>query len=333
MNTIRLSILISIAFALRPLPCLGNGPGRAEHEIDPYHIVLIADAHIPGRNLAEKEKIVETINSWGDVDLVAVLGDIVATGGNKEEYSAARAFFDQLKKPTAYIGGNHDYIYPDDYPVNPETGHHLKNPSGEERKLKLERFKETWGIPEIFYSIRTRDYLLIFLTPDDLVSNNDCQVTDRQLDWLMAELKQNKDLPTLIFFHAPLKGTYFEREGGTRPRNPESDDAEPAGKIRQILLDNPQVFLWGAGHLHMPATREDFASPINLYENQVTVVHTSTLNVREGESRWSNSLFLYPYRVVIKTYDHTQGVWVDDLERELVAPVLKKEPAAESAGG
>ena len=115
--------------------------------------------------------------------------------------------------------------------------------------------------------------------------------------------------------------------------NPESSDAEPAEKIRSILLDNPQVFLWGAGHLHMPATSEDFASPINLYENQVAVVHTSPLNVREGNTRWSNSLFLYPNRVVVKTYDHTQGVWVDDLERELSPPVLENEPAAESVGG
>ena len=112
------------------------------------------------------------------MDLVAVFGDIVATGGNKEEYAAARAFFDRLDKPAAYIGGNHDYIYPDDYPVNPETRHHLKNPSAEERKRKLERFKETWGLPEIFYSKRARDYLLVFLTADDLDSNNYCEMTD-----------------------------------------------------------------------------------------------------------------------------------------------------------
>lgn len=319
MNKICLIILIPFALAAMVWPSFGT-----ESDKDPFHLVLLADVHIPGRDLAGKETVIETINSWNDVDLVAVLGDIVATGGNKEEYAAARAFFDQLDKPVTYIGGNHEYIYPDDYPVNPETGHHLKNPSAEKRRLKLERFKETWGLPEFFYSKRADDYLLVFLTPDDLVSKNYCEMTDRQLDWLRAELNQNKDLPTLIFFHTALKGTYHAREGGGRTTNPESNDAEPAEKIRSILLDNPQVFLWGAGHLHMPATSEDFSSPINLYENQVTVVHTSTLNVKEGETRWSNSLFLYSDRVVIKTYDHTQGAWVGELERELVPPMVKE---------
>lgn len=32
---------------------------------------------------------------------------------------------------------------------------------------------------------------------------------------------------------------------------------------------------------------------------------------------WTNSLFLYPDRVVVKTYDHGKGAWMRKLEREI----------------
>jgi len=110
---------------------------------------------------------------------VAVTGDIVATGGDKSEYAYARAFFEKLNKPTAFVGGNHDYIYPDSYPINKETGHHVKEGSPDARRLKLERFKQAWAIEEVFYSKQAGKYLLVFLTADHLSSNNYSEMSDR----------------------------------------------------------------------------------------------------------------------------------------------------------
>jgi len=317
--------LIGVAFALA-----GCGKGQnANAPVRDYHqIVVLSDVHLPGHNLAQKEKAIATINAWPDVDLVAVTGDIVATGGDREQYDFARRFFSKLNKPIAFVGGNHDYIYPDSYPVDKATGHHAKEASPEARQQKLARFKETWGLPEIFYSKRAGNYLLVFLTPDDLITNNYSQMTDRQLDWLNVELQKNRRTPTIIFFHAPLKGTYASQKV-LKSKSPDSYNAEPSEKIRQILLQNPQVFIWVAGHLHIGPANRDFKSEINLYEKQVMVIHNTDMNgdsilaeddmkSTKHEAIWTNSLFLYTDRVVVKTYDHKQDAWLNHLERVII---------------
>lgn len=293
-----------------------------------FQIVVLSDVHLPGNILPQKEKAVAAINSWPDVDLVAVTGDIVATGGDREQYAFAQRFFAGLNKPKAFIGGNHDYIYPDSYPVNPATGHHQKETSPEIRQKKLELFKKTWGLPEIFYSKRAGGYLLLFLTPDDLFTENYSQMTDRQLNWLEAELQSHKSIPTIVFFHAPLQGTYASQRI-LKSKSPDSYNAEPAEKIRPILLQNPQVFMWVAGHLHIAPSNRDFHSEINRFEKNVMVIHNTDMNgsslfsdtdmkSTRHETIWTNSLFLYPDRVVVRTYDHRQGRWLDSLERTIM---------------
>jgi len=293
-----------------------------------FRIVVLSDVHLPGNILRQKEKAFARINSWPDVDLVAVTGDIVATGGDAAQYAFARGFFRELNKPVAMMGGNHDYIYPDSFAINTATGHHQKETSPEARRRKLERFKTTWRLPEIFYSRQAGNYLLVFLTPDDLVTNNYSQMTERQLNWLRTELREKKDKPTIIFFHAPLYGTYASRLV-LESRSPDSYCAEPAEKIRQILAQNPQVFLWIAGHLHISPANRDFKSDINLYANHVRVIHNADCNgtsifsqmdmtYTKHDTIWTNSLFLYSDRVVVKTYDHGQEAWLNQLERMII---------------
>lgn len=295
-----------------------------------YQIVVLSDVHIPGNNLPIKEKALQTVNSWGDVDMVAVTGDIVATGGSPEQYAAAQKFFGKLDKPLRVVGGNHDYIYPDSYPRNPATGHTLKEASPDHRQAKLEKFKKTWGLKEIYSSERLGNYLLVFLTPDELVSNNYAQMTDRQLQWFREELQRNKTLPTIVFFHAPLEGTY-KSQYIAKATTPDSYNAEPAGKIREILLQNKQVFLWVSGHLHIAPLSKSFNSPINLYEKQVWVIHNADMNgsslfseeamkSTRHDTIWTNSLFLYPDRVTVRTYDHKKNLWLNDMERTIRIP-------------
>jgi len=116
-----------------------------------------------------------------------------------------------------------------------------------------------------------------------------------------------------------------------KSKSPDSYNAEPAEKIRQILQQNPQVFIWVAGHLHIAPTNRDFKSEINLYEKQVVVLHNTDMNgdsiladadlkSTKHDAIWTNSLFLYPDRVVVKTYDHKQGVWLTNLERVIISP-------------
>ena len=71
--------------------------------------------------------------------------------------------------------------------------------------------------------------------------------------------------------------------------------------------------------MHVPATNKDFRSEINLYENRVYTLHNSDMN---RETIWTNSLFLFPDKVVIKTYNHRLGAWLPELEKTLVPPRL-----------
>jgi Icc protein len=295
-----------------------------------YQVVVLSDLHIPGNNMPVKEKALRTIASWDDLDMVAVTGDIVSRDGTPEEYAAAWNFLGTLNRPLRVIGGNHDYIYPDGYPLNPATGHTLKEASPEKRKLKLERFKKTWNLEALSYSEMLGGYLLVFLTPDHLTSNNYSEMTNQTLEWFARELERNQTVPTIVFFHAPLQGTYKSEKIATAT-TPDSYHAEPVGRIREILLKNRQVLLWVSGHLHLAPPSKSFASPINLYENRVRVIHNADWNgdsifseeatkTTRHDTIWTNSLFLYLDRVVVRTYDHKQERWLAELDRTISVP-------------
>jgi hypothetical protein len=93
--------------------------------------------------------------------------------------------------------------------------------------------------------------------------------------------------------------------------------AQPHEKIREILVQNPQVLLWVSGHTHTSPKEESFASPINIYERRVTNIHNTDMN---RETIWTNSLLLFPDKIVVKTYQHKKGIWLPEYERTLSTP-------------
>ncbi len=309
-------------------------PLKIENRKNPgdHHIVVLSDIHLPGNNLQAKDAASQTIASWTDVDLVAVIGDLLSGGGTADNLSFARRFLGRFGKRLRVTSGNHDYMYPDSYPVDNATGHHLKETSTANRFEKLERFRQAWGLEELFYGERLGGYLLLFLSADSLDSNNYTQLSTRQLAWFERQLEQNRNTPTIVFFHGPLEGTYQSRRI-LEKTTPDSYNAEPAKEIRKLLLKNRQVFLWVAGHCHIGAANSDFNSDLNLYEKQVWVIHnpdldgSSLLSVEDKKATrhdtvWTNSLFLYPGFVVVRTYDHKQQTWLKNLERTIRAPEL-----------
>jgi 3',5'-cyclic-AMP phosphodiesterase len=276
----------------------------------PYHLVVLGDPHIPGKFLIEKEAVIRTINTWSDVKLVVAVGDICEDLGTDKEYSAARQFFSKLAKPFVPIPGNHDFIYEDS---KKPDGKRIKGGASEKQK-KLAMFQKTFGVPALYHSKLVENYLLIFLATDDLQSDQLTRISQKQLVWLRSELNRHKQNPTIIFFHAPLSGTLSNYN-----KHANSNDfiAQPQYDLLEIIQKNPQVFLWVCGHMHVPATNKDFRSPINLYENRVYTLHNSDMN---RATIWTNSLFLFPDKVVIKTYNHRQGAWSPELEITLVPP-------------
>jgi 3',5'-cyclic-AMP phosphodiesterase len=173
-----------------------------------------------------------------------------------------------------------------------------------------------FGLPEVYYSKRMGDHLLIFLSPDHLKSENLTELSDRELAWLRSELEQNQKTPTIIFFHGPLKDTL---RNYTKYINTPVRIAMPSDILHDILMKNPQVFLWVSGHTHTPPTEESFAAPVNVYEKRITNIHNTDMN---RATIWTNSLYLYSDKVVVKTYNHKKGVWLREFERTITVPVL-----------
>jgi 3',5'-cyclic-AMP phosphodiesterase len=287
-----------------------DGPAAEVAAPSTHHILLLADPHLPGKHLAAKQRLRKTLNGWTDVEQVVVLGDLCEDRGTAEEVAVAKQFFAGLRHPTRFLVGNHDYFYEDALSAE---GRRVRG-SPASRAAKLARFKEAFGLSEVYASRRLGPYLLLFLSTDDLDSPNLAQISDRQLTWLRDRLREQPTAPTAIFFHAPLRGTLLnynervDRDGFV---------AQPAAELRALLLANRQVFLWVAGHMHVAATNESFRAPVNVFENQVTAVHVTDL---ERKHLWTTSLFFHPDRVVVKTFDHQAGGWMEELERTVPLP-------------
>lgn len=177
--------------------------------------------------------------------------------------------------------------------------------------MKLDRFKNAYGLDNIFYSRHVGSYLLIFLTPDKTDSKYLCELSDGQVEWLKTTLKENASTPTLIFFHAPLAGTLDDYN---RDINTANFIAQPEIEIDDIINSNPQIVLWVSGHTHTPATNSSFNSHINLYQNKVWNIHNSDM---DRKTIWTNSLYLYPNQVVVKTYNHKVGQFMDNMQRTI----------------
>jgi predicted MPP superfamily phosphohydrolase len=277
----------------------------------PYHrLVILGDPHLPGRLIEKKEAVLETINSWEDVDMVIAAGDICSDWGSDEEYQAAKDFFSRLKKPFFPIAGNHDYIY--ETPAKPEVG--LVVAPRPVQEAKLQKFRETFDLPEYFYAKPVGRFRLIFLSSDhiDFLSG----MSERQLAFLRSELEANRETPTIIVFHGPLKDTL---KNYRRWINTPGFIAQPHEIIYDLLKQNTQVFLWVSGHTHTSPLEESFASPVNVYDGRITNIHNKDMN--RGDI-WTNSLFLYPDKVIVKTWDHQISGWLPLLERVIPVPEL-----------
>ena len=312
------------------------------------HIVVLGDPHLPGPNMVAKEKVIQNLNSWSDVDSVVVLGDLCADVGTALEIEQARRYFAKLHKPLTIIHGNHDYVYRDE---RDSAGNRVKG-TPEIRAHKLKRFRETFGLVSSYYSQQIDGYLLLFLSADDLHADSVTWMSDAQLDWWQTEMARNRDMPTIVFCHAPLHGTVsIVREGVSAAAGgmgalllggmewalpaaiigdslvrsfEKKHMAQPCERIRRIVKENPQLFLWFSGHFHVTATNRTFNSLENVFHNQVTLVHNSSMDGRGYHSPWrswqhgtiwTNSLYLYPDRVMVRTYDHTAGIWLKKLDR------------------
>jgi predicted MPP superfamily phosphohydrolase len=313
-----LSMFIVLAmFGVPVLPALAKGS-------DYYRIVVLGDPHLPFKGslhtdaakqekvMAAKDRMRADVNAWEDVDLIAVVGDIVGETGTETEYAYTREYIGKFTKPVAAIIGNHDYIYSE---TKNAQGHFIWG-TPEMRERKFRTFKEIFNQDSLYFTREVGEYLLVFLSPDMTKDNlYMTQISKPQLDWLSAILKKNQKKPTLIFFHAPLKGTAFATD--SKDVDKPQFIAQPEAKVGELIRQNPQIMAWVSGHVHLSPLKPGFHANINTYEGRVVNIHNTDM---DREKIWTRSLFLYPDKVVVKTYNHVSKAWEDDKERIIQGP-------------
>ena len=292
-------------------------------------IVIVSDAHYPSKSnrftqpdiwqqkINRKVQAAKDINSWQDVNLVAFTGDIVALTGSEHDREQAKSYVDLFTKPKAILTGNHEFTYRDIRRANGKLVH----ASLTEQHAKLQAFQEEFGLKKLYRAQKMGPYELIFLSPEPVTGKHLCELSKRQLTWLDKKLSAHPDRPTIIFFHAPLTGTLAKDSKAGKAGN---IYAEPHKKLAQILQQHAQIKLWVSGHTHTPPTNPSFASPRN-YTHGILDVYNPTL---DGKRIWTNSLYLYPDKIVIKTFDHQAQKFLDKFTRTVPVKSVDLSQAA-----
>ena len=285
---------------------------------DYYHIVLISDLHLPVRTKSfpavadqknvweKKQKLLQTINAWTDVDEVALLGDLAARYGKEAEFKVVDEYVGALRYPYYAVAGNHDYAYKDE-PVKKKKQKLAQGTLGE-KKAKLAAFQKRYHLPAAYYARDVGNCRLLYLSPDGCGSS--VELSAAQLAWLQQELATHKNGPVLFFCHGPLKGTLRTYN---KKINTVSATAQPDMKLAEILAAVPPGSLWISGHTHTPPTNDSYADiSVNRVNRNLVNIHNPTIDAKK---LYTNSLYIYKDKIVIRTYDHNNGIWLQELER------------------
>ena len=255
-----------------------------------YTIGVLSDLHVRKDNLDGLESAIKAINSLAGMNAVAITGDLDSKVATPDEFDLVRKKLGEFNLPVFAVTGNHDYIYNDTIDKDGKKSRATKKI----RKEKLERFRNRLNQKGIRYSVKAGGHLLVFLPLDALEGKPLAQLSDTSMEFLKKTLAENTKLPTVIFCHAPLTGSYEKHTD----LGPIHGNIQPADKIRSLLRNHPQVFLWVAGHLHFRPGGKDFCSTSNKVDG-VTVIHVPNILNREA---WVQTIRLSPEAAVVRTY-------------------------------
>lgn len=270
---------------------------RKQQDARPCTLAVMADLHAKPESLPLLKKAVDRVNNLKDIMGLAIVGDLCSKLGTRSEYETLRNGLNGAKVPVYAVPGNHDILYKD-YLIGGEK----KRGTPAEKKAKHELFKKTLNLKSLYYSRKIGGHLLIFL-PNDALSAIPCSFpSDDAYDFLRQTLRENRKLPTIIFNHAPLEGSY----GDKRTMPPIQANAQPSARLKRLLQKNPQVYLWFSGHLHITPSQKYFNFPGNRV-GKVNVVHVPPSQIHAS---WVQVVRLSPKGAIVKTLDVKSGKYI-----------------------
>ena len=224
------AIFLALYFAAAALSVKSDRIAPLDKDGLRLHLTLISDVHTETNNISRFKvntrslKHLETVKDVSDA-LVA-LGDNTMNGQAFENL----LFYGMMEKlnpihPYYTITGNHD-VGNDD----------ASNGSYEKLRERQLDFLQTFvdkDLEELYYSKTLKGYSLIFLAPDSTESD-DRNYSDKQLDWLEAQLDAaaQSGKPIFVFAHYPSSHV---KQGHDR--------------YVQLLTKYPNTFLM-VGHMH-----------------------------------------------------------------------------------
>ncbi len=284
----------------------------------PVTVAVLSDLHCRPANHDALVTAIKAINKLPGIYATAITGDLVEKIGSPAEYSYLIKTLSNFSVPILAVQGNHDMLYKDHYNPNKNAKNPKLRTTPSERKAKIERFRKLLKLKAPRYTRKVGGHLLVFLPNDDLNAKCLVRLSETTLDFLAKTLKENHDMPTIIFCHGPLMGSYHRKGGLTLPQA----TAQPAEKIRKILKKNPQVFLWVSGHVHMSPSSSNFCAKVNKVD-KVTNIHTPAV---QPSIAWVQVLKLSPDKAVVRTYNPKTKKFVKKFDRVFKHKVVKDKP-------
>lgn len=268
-----------------------------QQDARPCTLAVMADLHAKSESLPLLKKAIDRVNDLKDIMGLAIVGDLCNKLGTRSEYETLQNGLKGAKVPIYAVPGNHDILYKD-YLIGGEK----KRGTPAEKKAKHELFKKTLNLKSLYYSRKIGGHLLVFL-PNDALSAIPCSFpSDDAYDFLRQTLHENRNLPTIIFNHAPLEGSYGDKK--TMP--PIQANAQPSSRLKRLLKNNPQVYLWFAGHLHITPSQKYF----NFSGNRVGKVNVIHVPPSQIHASWVQVVRLSPKGAIIKTLDVKSGKYL-----------------------
>ncbi len=288
----------------------------------PFVMAILSDLHVRDENWQTAVKLVEAVNDMKGIEAVALLGDLVEKVGSDAELQLAARLVNMLKPEVWAIPGNHDYLYDD------KIGKDGKKSRGSraEQKAKLARFKEAFGQKHLRFAKKQGGHLLIFLPTDAIQPKPIASLSDETIEFLEKQLEENPDLPTVVFAHAPLEGSYVDKDDEEGLPEVHST-AQPATRIKAILKKHEQVFLWVAGHRHTRPGSRNYMHESNKV-GRVTCVHVPNIMPEKG---WVLTLALSPEQALVRTWDLQKKKFIEKYNRRFVHPKKADQEAGSNS--
>ena len=167
-----------------------------------FTFALLTDTHISHKNKAPEEdlrKVIKEVNQNKDIEFVVVSGDISEEGDFKS-LNQAKGLLDLINKKTYVIPGNHETKWT-------ESG--------------MTDFSQIFGSERIKF--KHNGFLFLGFNTGPLMRMADGHVVPQDITWLKEELEKEKETPTFLVTHYPLKDgdvdNWYDVTDAVRPYN------------------------------------------------------------------------------------------------------------------